>query len=153
MTGRILLLSSLLLPAGAYAAAPKKAPGKALRSGNFVYLKMPRALVNKVRSPGWADGAPEWIARAGELKISPMRSLIRSPYNILTAVDAEGQTKEVEASEDEVRLLRSLGARSAGTGGFALKRFLRLEMEDPPKSLRIEADGKTFAFDVEKASD
>lgn len=150
MGRRFILLTALLLPLAAFAAEPAAKPERALRSGKFVYLHMPRALVNTIRSPGWAKGAPESVASVGAFKISPMRSLIRSPFNILTAVDAEGQTREVEASEDEVRLLRELGAKSAGTGGFALKRFLRLELESSSKTLTITAGEESFPFAVEK---
>ncbi|OIO04360.1 MAG: hypothetical protein AUJ52_15475 [Elusimicrobia bacterium CG1_02_63_36] len=147
----ISLLAVLLLPMAWVSAGAEDAPkpGRAIRSGEFVYLHMPRALVNTIRSPGWAKNAPESVAAAGSFKISPLRSLIRSPFNILTAVDAEGQTREVEANEDEIKLLRELGAESAGTGGYALKRFLRLELKNPSKSLTITAGESSFPFAVE----
>ncbi|PCI37125.1 MAG: hypothetical protein COB53_07450 [Elusimicrobia bacterium] len=146
----------MLLPLGAIAAPDAKESEEsamAVRVGDFVYLKMPRSLGNAVRSPGWSEDAPKWVASLGEFKISPMRSLIRSPGNILTAVDADGQTREVEASKDEVELLRDLGAKSAGKYGYALKRFLRLEIEDSgKKSFVIEAGDEQHRFAFEPAS-
>jgi len=148
MKGRIILSLALLLPLTALAIPMKKKPGKAIHSGDFIYLKMPKSLVNTVRSPGWKKDAPDWVASTGELKISPMRSLIRSPGNILTAVDAKGQTHEVEAGKDEVELLRDMGAKPAGKFGYALKRFLRLKIENPGKTLVIEAGKEKHRFSV-----
>ena len=155
MRGKIILSLALLLPLGAIAASneTEEEPGKAVRVGEFVYLKMPRVLGNTVRSPGWSEDAPEWVASVGDFKISPMRSIIRSPGNILTAVDAEGQTREVQASRAEVELLRDLGAQTAGKYGYALKRFLRLEIEDSgTKSFVIESGDEQHRFAFEPAS-
>ncbi len=151
MRERIILLLALLLPFAAHAIPVEKKPAKAVRVGNYVYLKLPRALVNTVRSPGWAEDSPKWVASIGEFKISPLRSLIRAPGNILTAVDAEGQTREVEANKDEILLLRDLGAKPAGKFGYSLKRFLRLEIENPGKSLVIESGEDEHRFAVVSA--
>lgn len=151
MTGRIILSLALFLPLAGRCAPAAEEPLKALRKGDFLYLKMPRSLVALVRSPGWQEGAPESVATAGALKISPLRSLIRSPANILTAVDAKGQTREVEAGEDEIELLLGLGAQPTGKYGYALKRFLRLRILDPGPSLLIEAGEEKYRFAIEAA--